>query len=251
MTTEVPSRLSSMKRRKQPARHLRVDVAGRLVGEQQLRLVDDGAGDGRALLLAAGEHVRVGVHAVAKPHPLQQIGHVLLVVRHPLAGNPQRHGHIVPGGHVVEQAEILEDDADAAAQLRAPRRRHAADVLAQHMDLAPRRQDRHEQQAQQRRLAGARWTREKVEGAGTQMKGHVAQHLMPAAVFQRDAVQSDHALSGPPDRVNTRTLMRKLGETINRSGLWRTDGANSAGLQVLCCARRACPSETASPARSS
>jgi hypothetical protein len=34
----------------QPARHLRVDVTGRLVGEQNLRLADDGACDGRALL---------------------------------------------------------------------------------------------------------------------------------------------------------------------------------------------------------
>jgi hypothetical protein len=49
---------------------------------------------------------------------------------------------------------------------------------------------------------------------------------VPARIFQRDAVQSDHALCGPPDRVNTRNLMRKVGERINRSGLWRTDGTN-------------------------
>ena len=51
------------------ARHLRVDVAGRLVGEQQLRLVDDGAGNGGALLLAAGQHVRVGIRS---PRPTQR-----------------------------------------------------------------------------------------------------------------------------------------------------------------------------------
>src|SRR5262245_5187865 len=33
------------------ARHLRVDVAGRLIGEKELGLVDNRAGDGRALLL--------------------------------------------------------------------------------------------------------------------------------------------------------------------------------------------------------
>ena len=34
---------------------VRIEVAGRLVGEQKLRLIDQGAGDGDALLLAAGE----------------------------------------------------------------------------------------------------------------------------------------------------------------------------------------------------
>ena len=63
------------------------------------------------------------MHAVAEPDPLQQVGHVLLVVGDALAGDAQRHGHVFPGGHVVEQAEVLEHDADAAAQLRALGRR--------------------------------------------------------------------------------------------------------------------------------
>ena len=57
------------------------------------------------------------------------------------------------------------------------------------------------------------------------MKRDIAQHLAAAPYFRRDAVQSDHALCGPPDRVNTPDSYAKLGERINRSGLWRTDGA--------------------------
>ena len=184
MTTEVPSRLSSMNRRKQAARHLRVDVAGRLVGEQQLRLVDDGAGDGRALLLAARQHRREGVHAIAQPDPLQQVGHVLLVVGDALAGDAQRHGHVLPGRHVIEQAEVLEHDADAAAQLGALGGVYAADVLAQHVNLPAGRRHRHEQQAQQRGLAGARGAGEEVERARPQVKGDVAQHLVPRGYFK-------------------------------------------------------------------
>ncbi len=55
----------------------RIDVARRLVGEQQLGPRDHGAGDGRALLLAAGQDLRVGVHAVAEPDPADEVGHVL------------------------------------------------------------------------------------------------------------------------------------------------------------------------------
>jgi hypothetical protein len=93
------------------------------------------------------------VHAVAEPHPLQEIGHILLVVGDALAGHPQRHRHVLPGGHVVEQAKVLEHDADTAPQLCAPRRRHPADVLAEHVDPAARRLNRHEKQPQERGLA--------------------------------------------------------------------------------------------------
>ena len=71
------------------------------------------------------------MHAVAEAHPLQQVGHVLLVVGHALAGHAQRHGDVLPRRHVVEQAEVLEHDADAAAQLGALGGGYAADVLAQ------------------------------------------------------------------------------------------------------------------------
>ena len=84
------------------------------------------------------------VHTVAEPNPVQQIGHVLLVVRDALAGDAQRQGHVFPRRQVIEQPEILEHDADAPAQLGALGRRHVADVLSQHVDLAAGRLHRHE-----------------------------------------------------------------------------------------------------------
>ncbi len=45
----------------------RVERAGRLVGEQQAALADDGAGDGDALLLTAGEVVGIAVEVVRQP----------------------------------------------------------------------------------------------------------------------------------------------------------------------------------------
>ena len=50
-----------VKIRKNPedlVRRFDVEVAGRFVGEQHGRAIDDGAGDGQALLLAAGERDR-------------------------------------------------------------------------------------------------------------------------------------------------------------------------------------------------
>src|SRR5215471_2260576 len=51
---------------------LRVEVAGRLVGEQQRRMVYQRAGDGDALLLAAGELRRLVIESVTQADPLQQ-----------------------------------------------------------------------------------------------------------------------------------------------------------------------------------
>ena len=44
-----------------------VEVAGGLVGDDERRVGDDGAGDGDALLLAAGEFERIVLHAVGRP----------------------------------------------------------------------------------------------------------------------------------------------------------------------------------------
>jgi hypothetical protein len=53
------------------------------------------------------------------------------------------------------------------------------------------------------------------------MKSHAAQHLVPAPVPQRDILQSDHAAGLLTEQSGI--FMRKLEETINRSGLWRPD----------------------------
>ena len=52
---------------------LRVELAGRLIGQQQGRLIGQRAGDGDALLLAAGELVRPMVGAVGQAHQAQQV----------------------------------------------------------------------------------------------------------------------------------------------------------------------------------
>ena len=64
ITTEVPSRLSSMKGAAAVGQR-RVDVAGRLVGEQQVGPHDERAGDGGTLLFAARENRRQHMHPVA------------------------------------------------------------------------------------------------------------------------------------------------------------------------------------------
>ena len=53
---------------------LRIEIAGGLVGEENLRPVDEGPGERDALLLAAGKLERVMLEPVAQADPREQLG---------------------------------------------------------------------------------------------------------------------------------------------------------------------------------
>ena len=54
-------------------RQIRIEVAGRLIREDDQRLVDQRSGDGDALLLTARELLRICAHAVLQPDPLEHL----------------------------------------------------------------------------------------------------------------------------------------------------------------------------------
>ena len=79
--TVVPRRLTSRKSAEDLPRQVGVEVAGGLVGDQDVRLVDQRAGDRHPLLLAARELGREGVQAMGEPHPAQRlVGELLLLL---------------------------------------------------------------------------------------------------------------------------------------------------------------------------
>ena len=102
----------------QAARQRGVDVAGRLVGEQQFGPHDQRAGDRRALLLAAGEHRRQGVHAIAEADPAQELDDFGAIAAFVAAHHPQRQRDVFVGREMVEQPKVLEHDADSPPERR-------------------------------------------------------------------------------------------------------------------------------------
>ena len=94
----------------------RVEVAGGLVGEDDLGPAGEGPGDGDALLLAAGELARAVVEAVGEADGVDDRVEPRLVGL--AAGEVQRQRDVLRGGERRHQVEGLEDEADAvAAQL--------------------------------------------------------------------------------------------------------------------------------------
>src|SRR5436190_8567793 len=90
-----------------------IEVAGRLVGEQDRGLVGEGARDRHALLLASRELRRI----VMAPRPEADLGQELIGAdaRIGLPGDLERHAHVLPRGQRGQQVKELEDEADALA----------------------------------------------------------------------------------------------------------------------------------------
>src|SRR5215211_3970429 len=145
---------------KQPQQTLRqtgIDIAGWLVGKQELRTRNHRARNRSTLLLAAGQHRRQRPHPfAAESNPFEQLDHFLTIALLVAADHPQRQRNVLVRGEVVEQPEILENDADAPAQRRQCILAKRRDIMAEQGDEPAGRPERQEQESQQRGLAGAR-----------------------------------------------------------------------------------------------
>ncbi len=107
----------------------RVERAGGLVREDHVRAGDQGAGDGDALLLAAGELAGPAAPLVAESHLREHLGGAPSVGALPREAH--REDYVLLDGQRREQVERLEHEAEAAAaQLGQSVLVHAGDLGA-------------------------------------------------------------------------------------------------------------------------
>ena len=99
---------------------LAVQCAGGLVGQQDVRVVDEGAGDGHPLHLAAGHLGGVLVQLVAQTHFLQRLGGpaAALSARH--ARDGQGQFDVGEDGLVGDEVIALEHEADGVVAVGVP-----------------------------------------------------------------------------------------------------------------------------------
>ena len=96
----------------------RIEIAGRLVGKQQARRIDQGAGNGDTLLLAAGKLARRVALALAEAEKLQRCARALLTRRavdRAGRGVIERQGDILDSAGARQEIEALEDEAETFA----------------------------------------------------------------------------------------------------------------------------------------
>ncbi|MNZ51986.1 hypothetical protein D3C78_698190 [compost metagenome] len=135
---------------------LRVEGAGGLVAQQDLRVGGQGAGDADALLLATGQLRRVLSGVVGKADAGQQLGHALVdFAARQLAGQGQWQGDVVGDGLGGQQVEVLENHPDLLAETAQLAGVERGNVFAVDDDLAAGRLFQAVDQAQHGALAGA------------------------------------------------------------------------------------------------
>ena len=94
-------------------RQIGIEVAGRLVGEHELRVVDERARDGDALLLAARQLFGKRVHAVLQADPLQHLKGLALLRRQRHAEHAHHERDVLKHRQARDEPEVLKDEADA------------------------------------------------------------------------------------------------------------------------------------------
>ena len=117
--------------------------------------MDQGAGDGRPLLLAAGELAGPLVGLGGEADDAQDAVHGRPDPRSRRAGDLQGEGHVVADRLVGEQLEVLEDDADPTADPGYLPTFQPCQVPALEYDLALGREFLADSQTDERRFAGA------------------------------------------------------------------------------------------------
>src|SRR5437879_581446 len=148
---------------------LRIEAQGRLVEKQDLRRVQQPAGDLEAALHAAGERL----HQVVAPlpqleHPQEQFtplapGVPRHVVQHPV------DVHVLPRRELAVETRILEHDAEALADFRAM----GGDVETVELERARRRMQQGGEHPDGRGLAGAVRPEERENLPGSHIEGDV------------------------------------------------------------------------------
>ncbi len=157
----------------------RIEVSGRLVGEDDRRLVDERARDRDALLLTARQLVRKVVKALAEADDLERLhGAAVTLGRLHLRPAVVEQGQldVVERRGPRQQVEALEHEPDLLVaddgQLVL---RHARDVLAVEEVVAARGAVEAPEDVHQRRLAGPRRSRDGDELAGLDVHVRAAQ----------------------------------------------------------------------------
>ena len=156
----------------------RIEVAGRLVGQQQRWSIDQGAGNGDPLLLAAGQLVGMVIFATAEPDGGQRLlGPSALLSLRQVAVD-ERELDVLDRARTRQEIEVLEDEPDfSVADRGALIRRKAGDVDAAQPIRTAGRPVETAEDVHQGRLARARGPHDRDELTRADLEGHAAERM--------------------------------------------------------------------------
>src|SRR5262249_31118614 len=134
----------------------------------------------------ARELVGEGVHLVVQTDALQDVIRTALLLGPGKSQDVLDERDVLEDGLAGDETEILEHDADRAAEVRHLRRRQHPDVAPVDEDLARGRRLLAEEELQERRLPRARGAGQEDELSALDRAGDVHQGVAKAAVLLAD-----------------------------------------------------------------
>ena len=178
---------------------LRVEIAGRLVGQNEGRAMDERARDGDALQLPAGQFPRHAgaprIHSDGIEHP--GYARVRLVSSH--ADQCKRQRDVLRGRQVGQHVKCLEDEAHAfAAKLGQRVVVEVGEINAVDQDVAAVRPVETRDEVEQRRLADAGLAHDADELAARDVEGEAPQYRQTARTGEglADGAKGEHGGRG-------------------------------------------------------
>src|SRR5205814_1702352 len=97
---------------------LQIEVAGRLVGQEEQRIGQQGPRDGHPLLLAAGELIRKMLRARRESQLAEETVRLLHRTLRLHSSDPPWHGHVLQRRELRQQVMKLKDETDLAVPKR-------------------------------------------------------------------------------------------------------------------------------------
>ena len=171
---------------------LGIEVAERLVEQEDLRIADDGAAHRDALALAARQLARIAVHQRRQRQDLGSAAHLGVGRRLVRLRQHQREGEVLAHRHVRIERVVLEHHGDVAFL-----RRHVVDALGADTDLAAADLFQAGDHAQERRLAAARRANERRYLTARKIHRNAEQRL-ETAITRVDVGQLQHQAASAP-----------------------------------------------------
>src|SRR5439155_3696952 len=185
----------------------RVEIPGRLVGEDERRLVDHRACHGDELLLPARELPREEVFLRDDPEAVERVGHERLALALLDVAIGQRDIQVLGDGEIVEQVVLLKHEADVLlVERHAVLGLHLVHGVVEEAVFAHPVAVEHAEDRQQGGLPRPGWTHDRDELARGDVDRDLPQDEEPAVPLGDGLVEGakgDHRGSGPYSRSAT------------------------------------------------
>ena len=163
-------------------RQIRIEVAGRLVGEHQLRVVDERASDRNPLLFAARQFLGKRVDAVLQADPFQHLKRLALLRRQRNTQDTHDERDVLEHREPGDQSKVLKNEPDAPPEGLDLRRTQRFQIASEHFEVALAGQLFAQEKSEEGRLAGPARTGQEEELAFFNCERKIAKRVDPALV---------------------------------------------------------------------